>query len=446
MDKLFIYCLLLISVVSCQFKNSKNFKSSKNSTKPNTGNVIFFHPDGMSLSHWDAIRLVTKGVEGLLEWDKMPNMAVYRGHTKKYLSATSNAGATIHSYGVKVGIYSFGMDNGEPILSASGKNLSIMEEAKKKGMSIALCQSGVLVEPGTSVFVARSKNRKNAEDISRQVVQSGADIIFGGGEKFLLPEGVKGRFGVGLRKDGNNLITWAKKAGYHIVYTKEEMDKTPKNAKSVLGVFAYDDTYNDEVEDFKNNKPHYIDSAPSISEMVAWTLDFLDKKGKPFLLVAEEEGTDNFSNRGQIEAFLTAGSRADEVVGVVNKYIKNRDDTLFITASDSNASGLLVTDGAPKKRWGITLPKKTDKDAYLIGQKSKTDKKKQVPFLTKSVKESDVVMPFGIIWPTSWDLYSGMLVKASGLNSEHIKGIVDNTDIYKLMHLTLFGKELTDQH
>ena len=76
----------------------------------------------MSLAHWDAIRLAQVGPDGLLEWDKMTNMAVYRGHTKKYLVATSHAGATMHAYGVKVGIHSFGMDNGKPLLSASGFN------------------------------------------------------------------------------------------------------------------------------------------------------------------------------------------------------------------------------------------------------------------------------------------------------------------------------------
>lgn len=118
-EKKLIYFLCLCFFISC---------------KPKTGNVVFFHPDGMSLSHWDAVRLAKVGPDGLLEWDKMENMAVYRSHTKKYLGATSNAGATIHAYGVKVGIHSFGMDNGEPVVSASGKPFSIMVEAKRRGL------------------------------------------------------------------------------------------------------------------------------------------------------------------------------------------------------------------------------------------------------------------------------------------------------------------------
>ena len=425
LKKRFICFLCLFFLISC---------------KPKTGNVVFFHPDGMSLSHWDVVRLSKVGPDGLLEWDKMTNMAVYRGHTKKYLGATSNAGATIHAYGVKVGIHSFGMDNGEPVMSVSGKPFSIMTEAKKRGLSVALCQSGVLVEPGTAVFAAQSKNRKNFDEISLQVVQSGADLIFGGGEKFLLPKGVKGHFGEGVRQDGKNLIEWAKKKGYRIVYTKEEMNHLPKTVEKVLGVFAYEDTYNDKTEEqqIKTKLPHYIKTAPSTAEMTRWALEFLKRKKKKFLLIVEEEGTDNFSNKNNTEGFLVAGKRADAVVAEVNQFLKMNPHTLFLTASDSNASGLLVADGHPKKRWEKDLPLKTDKGAPLDGEDIGDGQK---PFLTFPDKNGRQ-MPFGVIWPTGWDLYSGVLVKASGLNADHIKGIVDNTDIYKLMYLTLFGKQL----
>lgn len=424
MRKYFIYITYLLLFVSC--------KSSK------TGSVIFFHPDGMSLTHWDVVRLSKVGPDGFLEWDKMTDMAVYRSHTKKYLGATSQAGATIHAYGVKVGIHSFGRDNGEPFLSASGKPYSIMTEAKKKGLSVALCQSGVLVEPGTAVFVSQSKDRKDYQKISLQVVQSGADLLFAGGEKFLLPEGVEGRFGKGIRTDGKNLIRWAKENGYKVVYSKEEMNRLSKTVEKVLGVFAYEDTYNDEVyeEQVRKNLPHYIPSAPSIAEMTKWALEFLKKKNKNFLLVVEEEGTDNFSNKNNTEGFLEAGRRADDVIAVVNPYLDKNPNTLFITASDGNASGLLISDGPPKKRWKEVMPVKTDKGALVYGQ-GHTRK----PFLTFPDRKGHK-MPFGVIWPTGWDLYSGMVVKASGLHSDTIKGIVDNTDLYKLMYLTLFGKDL----
>jgi len=223
----------------------------------------------MSFSHWDAVRLVQVGPDGLLEWDKMTDMAVYRGHTKNYLGATSNAGATIHAYGVKVGIHSFSMDDGVPLLSASGKPFSIMTEAKKKGLSMVLCQSGVLVEPGTAVFVAQSKNRKNFDEISLQAVQSGADLILGEGGNFCFLKECGDILERGVRQDGKNLIEWAENNGYKVIYTKKEMDDLPKTVEKVLGIFAYENTYNDKTEErqTRDQLPHYIDSASSIAEM-----------------------------------------------------------------------------------------------------------------------------------------------------------------------------------
>ena len=62
-------------------------------TSLKTGNVIFFHPDGMSLSHWDIGRIITVGPDGLSSWDKLPHMAVYKGHLTNNLVPSSNAGA-----------------------------------------------------------------------------------------------------------------------------------------------------------------------------------------------------------------------------------------------------------------------------------------------------------------------------------------------------------------
>ena len=96
------------------------------------GNVIFIHPDGMSVSHWDAIRLYHAGLKGQINYDKLPHSAIYRGTIKGQVTATSNAGATIHAYGIKTGKDSFGMDNRKKIRSISNQPYSLIIEAKKK--------------------------------------------------------------------------------------------------------------------------------------------------------------------------------------------------------------------------------------------------------------------------------------------------------------------------
>lgn len=66
------------------------------------GSVIFLHPDGTGLGHWNAARLVSAGPDGDLNWDRLERLAAYRVHQKGWLATTSNAGGTVHAYGKKV--------------------------------------------------------------------------------------------------------------------------------------------------------------------------------------------------------------------------------------------------------------------------------------------------------------------------------------------------------
>ena len=105
-------------------------------------------------------------------------------------------GATVHAYGIKTAYSSFGNDGGKKI-----KRLSLLKEAQQKGFQTGLCQSGILTEPGTAVFASTVTNRKQHLQITEQLIHSNVTVLLGGGEKYLLPQGIKGRFGSGVRTD-----------------------------------------------------------------------------------------------------------------------------------------------------------------------------------------------------------------------------------------------------
>lgn len=75
----------------------------------------------------------------------------------------------------------------------------------------------------------------------------------GGGERWMLPTGVAGQFGgplgvTGARTDGLNLIEIAESRGYRVIYTREEL-ATVQAGEKILGVFAWEDTYNSTTEE-----------------------------------------------------------------------------------------------------------------------------------------------------------------------------------------------------
>ncbi|MBD2132767.1 alkaline phosphatase [Sphaerospermopsis sp. FACHB-1094] len=408
------------------------------------GNVIFIHPDGTSAAHWGATRILYTGPDGRLNWDQMSNLAVYLGHMKNQLSGTSNGGAVTHATGVKVNADSFGLDeNGKPVVALSGKPQTIMEEAIKAGKGTAIINSGMIHEPGTGAFLAKSSSRRNFADITKQIVESGADVILGGGEMWYLPKGVAGRHSTASqsqRTDGLNLVEIAKKKGYTVVYTRDELLKLPTNTKKVLGIFAADDTYNDETEENlkQRNLPLYVATAPTVGEQLDVTLKILSQKGKNFLIVLEEEGSDNFGNYNNAIGCLTALKRADDAVGVAMKFIEKNPNTLLVTAADSDAGGLELV-GATEKDFPFNkpLPEKGKNGAPWDGKEGTST----LPFISAPDKQGRR-FPFAISWSGFGDNAGGIIAKAHGFNAGLLNGTVDNTDIYRLMYRSLFGKEL----
>jgi alkaline phosphatase len=408
------------------------------------GNVIFIHPDGTSAAHWGATRILYTGPDGRLNWDQMSNLAVYLGHMKNQLSGTSNGGAVTHATGVKVNADSFGLDeNGKPVVALSGKPQTIMEEAMSAGKGTAIINSGMIHEPGTGAFLAKSPSRRNFADITKQIVESGADVILGGGEMWYLPKGVAGRHSTATqsqRTDGLNLVEIAKKKGYTVVYTRDELLKLPTNTKKVLGIFAADDTYNDETEENlkQRNLPLYVATAPTVGEQLDVTLKILSQKGKNFLIVLEEEGSDNFGNYNNAIGCLTALKRADDAVGLAMKFIEKNPNTLLVTAADSDAGGLELV-GATEKDFPFNkpLPEKGKNGAPWDGKEGTGT----LPFISAPDKQGRR-FPFAISWSGFGDNAGGIIAKAHGFNAGLLKGTVDNTDIYRLMYRTLFGKEL----
>lgn len=412
------------------------FQLSANA-QPKTGNVIFIHPDGTGLSDWNALRMLTVGPDNEINWDKLSNIGLYQGHIRNRATASSNAGATIHAYGVKADVADFGMIDNEIPVSRSGKRMSIMQEALQKKIYTGIINSGSIEEPGSAVFVASNVKRGNYTEIAKDVIQSGTDLIFSGGEDFLIPEGTKGRHSAeGKRIDGLNLIEWAEQNEYTVVYTREELFKASYDEKKILGVFAARSTFNDKTEEDLTaaGLPNFYPPAPTLDEMIRFALEFLSRKGQ-FFLVVEEEGTDNFGNKNNANGKLEALFYADRAIGEVLKFMENNPNTLLVTAADSEAGGLEVSGYEVAKLDPNEPLPPTDRNGSPMDGREGTS---TLPFMTAPDKYGNS-FPFGIVWSCFGDVTGSVVARAHGLNSVRMNGKIDNTDIYRYMYLTLFG-------
>lgn len=405
---------------------------------PRTGSVVFIHPDGAGYNAWAAARLLEVGPDGMLNWDRMAHMGAYRSHQRDSLVSSSNAGATTHAYGVKAETDDYGIDPARPFAARSGQPLSLMQEAMAAGLDVGVVNSGHLAEPGTGVFLASAENRNALDDITAQLIASGAPLVLGGGESLLLPEGMPGHFGEpGRRRDGRNLIEQARQAGYTVVHDRASLLALPLDTPRVLGVFAAWNTFNDQTEEdlAAAGLPLYAPDAPSVDDMTDFALRFLAARGRPFFLVIEEEGSDNFGNRNNAAGMLEALARADAAIGTVLAWMTRHPDTLLVTASDSDAGGLQVN--TYRIEANEPLPATQSNGAPMDG----VDGTGSTPFLAAADRTGQQ-LPFAISWATLHDVHGGVIAKAHGLNAERLPANVDNTELYRLMYGTLFGRWL----
>jgi len=408
---------------------------------PKKGSAIFYHVDGAGIAQWQMARMLIAGPDGEINWDKLPHVAVYRGHAEDTVTPSSNAGATMHAYGVKVPYEGYGTDkDGKRPLSAAGRRMSIMDEAKERGIAVGVINTGGAAEPGTACFLTSVADRESGDEIVAQLVEAGADLILVGGEEYFLPEKVKGRFGPGKRKDDRNLIEEAKAAGYRVVYTKEELAALNDGAGKVLGIFAGDDTFNDETEEKLSAEglPDYKAEAPSIAEMTAAALRIFGER--QFLLVAEEEGTDNFGNANNAEGVLEALRRADEGLGVVLDYIDEHPDTLVLTCADSEAGGSDAFGLRGAKYEKASIEAGHDKNGAPVDGVERTKEGGVAKPFVSAPDKAGRRHEFVVVWGSAMDTSGGIVARAAGLNAEKVKGSFDNTAGYPLFYETLFGE------
>ena len=126
---------------------------------------------------------------------------------------------------------------------------------------------------------------------------------------------------------------------------------------------------------------------------------------------------------------------ADKAIAEVLEFCKKNPNTTLITAADSEAGGLAVSGyEIDNLDAGTLLPALDSNGAPLDGVNGTGT----LPFISKPDK-SGKTFPFGIVWASFGDLTGAVVARAHGLNADKMYGKIDNTDIYRIMYLTLFG-------
>ncbi|MFD0725362.1 alkaline phosphatase [Lysobacter brunescens] len=408
-------------------------------TPSSPGSAIFLHPDGMGANTWAAVRLFNAGPDGRLAWDRLPRLAIYVGPMTDSVNASSNGGATTHAYGVRATLDSYGwVKKGRVPVAASGKRMSLMREAQAAGRKVAIFNSAPMTEPGTGAFLATIEDRDDEAGIAAQILAARPDIALGGGEMFFLPAGVQGRHGVGVRKDRRNLVEEARRAGYAVVFTREELLALPRDGRRVLGLFAHEATFNEanEATLAAQGLAPFQPQAPRFDEMLGFILDRFRDAPEGYLVVGNEEATDNLSGENNTPGVVEAASGADRAIALALAEAGRNPALTVVVASDSDNGAMNPTsdDLDDPKDLPRPLPTKT-----AVG--SPLDSDGGQPYLS-APDARGVRQPFYVTWASDSDSAGGTVARGIGPGAAKIEGTIDSTAIYRALYLGLFGRDL----
>jgi alkaline phosphatase len=325
------------------------------------------------------------------------------------------------------------MLDGQPIKrSAAGTDGTVMMDAQRAGKAIGIVNSSSVTEPGTGAFLARVDAREDASDIAAQILAARPSVILGGGETFFLPRGVQGVHGQGQRTDGRNLIDEARAAGYSVVRTKEELAALPPSTSQVLGLFAHEETFNeaDEATLKKRGVGVFQPQAPRFEEMIRVAMAILSRSPTGFLLVANDETTDNLAGENNAAAVLEAGAGADRAIAEILGYAERDPLLTLVVTSDSDCGGMQVS--GDEYAANVRVPLRNENGAPQDGLLGR-------PFLA-APDAAGQRHPFVVHWASANDVSGGIAARGIGPGADLLQGTVDSTAIYWVIHRGLFGE------
>lgn len=393
-------------------------------------NVIFLIGDGLAVN-----QLVLASIlEGrVLHTMKLP----YTGITLTYsadswVTDSAPAGTALAS-GFKTLNRAIGvLPNNEPVYS-------MIELARDLGYKTGIVVTCRVTHATPAAFYGHVSNRDDELVLAEQLSEANIDVIFGGGYSYFLPEEKGGR-----RKDGKDLIQKMIGQGYQYLTKKSELDNI-KGAK-VLGLFAA--SHLDPVTDRPIEQP-------TLDVMTKKAIEILAESGEDFILMVEGSQIDWEAHANDFYGVWKEVVEFDNAVKVAIDFAKQNGNTLVVVTGDHETGGLslskggysILVDQARKAKGTTTMFLKKfkieEKEKFIAALKEwyGIDVSEQEYEILKKIPSAElrrelarfVSGKLGFGWTTFDHTASPVPVYAFGPGAHYFTGVMDNTDVAKLI-------------
>jgi len=206
---------------------------------------------------------------------------------------------------------------------------SVLEGAKLSGKAVGLVATSNIQHASPAAYSAHWPARADYEEIGKQQVYLGLDVVLSGGKKYLVPKADGG-----ARKDGQNLLDVLRGRGYTIVETGREMKAF--HGQRLWGLFAADDLAYD------MDRATLHPEQPSLAEMTAKAIELLAENPNGFLLFVEASKVDWASHVNDPIGVISDTRAWAEAVGAALEFARRDGETLVLCFSDHGTGGLSI--------------------------------------------------------------------------------------------------------
>lgn len=297
-------------------------------------NVIFMVSDGMSagtLSMADHMKRMHLGKPSVWMYAYEKNI-LKRGlmDMASLTSVVTDSAAAAASWGG-----GFRVENGALNIGPNGEeHKPILLKFKDAGKRTGLVTTTRITHATPAGFIANVRSRAMENEIAVQMLERGADVLFGGGTRF---------FDADKRRDGRDVMGEFAAKGYHVARTKQEMEALQNDGKPVIGLF-----YEDHVPYMVDhvNSEEFSNNIPTLAEMTKTALERLNG-GPGFILQVEGGKIDHAAHSNDASGMIFDQLAFDDAVGVALDFVNSNPDTLLIVTTDhGNANPALNGDGS----------------------------------------------------------------------------------------------------
>lgn len=280
-------------------------------------NIILFIGDGNGLAQNQTAQLALVGKDGKTRIQRMPVTGLIKTYSADNLITDSAAGATAFATGHKT-------RNGMISMSADSLRLtSLLELLKKQGKSTGLVSTSSITHATPASFASHVVDRDLESEIALQLVNSGADVMLGGGRQFFLPDSVEGS----ERSDNRDLLALALDNGYDVATNADELSQ--QSGEKLLGLFSMDALGEG-------------DNEPTLQTMTKAAVERLSKNEQGFFLMVEGSQIDWAGHDNDLQYMLDEYKDFDDAVGYGIDWAAKDKSTLVLATADHETGGLTL--------------------------------------------------------------------------------------------------------